>query len=511
MIHLMDDSSITKKMGIGAVWMVFLRLCVRLLSIISLFIMARLLVPEDYGIVALAMSFYAILDVITTFNFDLPLIQNQHATKEDYNTAWSLNILMGLFIAIGLLIGSHPMAALFNEPQLTSIFPCLAVMAILQGFTNIGIVNFRKELKLKKEFHFEFSKKILSFIVTVTAGVLLKSYWALILGMITNSLAGLLLSFIMSDYRPSLSLKSWRSLLNFSKWMLFTNILGFTNNRLMMLIVGSSLNTKVLGNYSMMKEVADITTVELVLPIQKALFPGYSKLTNDRHQLAQVFLNSISMIAFFGVPIAVTLAILNEYFVIILLSDKWLSESWMLKIFCLSGAFSLVTGATFSIYYALAKPQIVTAILFIQGVIRVILFSYFITQNQILEALLSILATAIFGTLLSLVTSCRLLTLPILQLLWPLTRTVLAAICLTGCLLLLNAWFPLHDNFFINLLTMSVMAIIGLAIYSICHFSLWYFTYPLQTASSASQPTGAEAIIIQLVKPKLSALKLKLS
>lgn len=507
----MSNTDITKKMGIGAVWMVVLRLCVRLLSIVSLFIMARLLVPEDYGIVALAMSFYAILDVVTTFNFDLPLIQNQQATKDDYNTAWSLNILMGLFIAIGLLIGCYPIASLFNEPQLVPIFLCLAGMAIIQGFTNIGVVNFRKELNLKKEFNFEFGKKILSFLVTVGAGLLLKSYWALVFGMITNCLAGLILSFIMSSYRPSLSLKSWRSLLSFSKWMLFTNVLLYANNRLMMLIVGSSLNTKILGNYSMMKEVADITTVELVLPIQKALFPGYSKLTDDKPQLAQVFLNSIAMIAFFGVPIATTLAALNEHFVITLLGEKWLSESWMLKIFCLAGAFSLVTGATLSIYYALAKPQIVTAILFIQGAIRISLFSYFIIQGYITEALLSILVTAILSTALSLVISCRLLSLPVFQLLWPLTRTTLSAVLLMASLLLLTKWFPLQYNFFIDFLSMSVMTLIGIVVYTVCHFSLWYFTYNSQNTAYCSKATGAESIIIQLVKPKLSALRLRLS
>lgn len=497
-------------MGFGAVWMVALKLCVRLLSMISLFIMARLLVAEDYGIVALAMSFYAILDVITTFNFDIPLIQNQNASKDDYNTAWTLNILMGLIIAVGLLVGAYPMSIIFKEPQLIHIFQCLAVMAIIQGFTNIGVVDFRKELKLKKEFNFEFTKKIVSFLVTVIAGVLLKSYWALILGMISNMLAGLILSFLMSNYRPSLSLKSWGNLFSFSKWMLFSNILGFANHRLMQLIVGSQLNTKTLGNYSMMKEVADITTIELVLPIQKALFPGYSKLIDDKNKFFPVFINSISMIAFFGMPIAITIALLNEHFIVTLLGEKWLNESWMLQIFCISGAFSLVSGAIFSVYYASAKPQIVTIILFLQAIVRVPLFLYFILQGMIMEALLTILATSVLGTTFNLIICSRLLSLPLFQLLAPLTRTSVSVTIMAIILSLLTEWFPLQDGFFINFLSMVTMAFIGMSFYIICHFGLWYLIYNNHSLTSSYSASGAETMIIQLIKPKLLALKLKL-
>ncbi|RDH44896.1 lipopolysaccharide biosynthesis protein [Zooshikella ganghwensis] len=491
----MDASTVSKRMFSGAVWMVCLKLSVRAIGLVSTVILARLLIPADFGLVALAMSFYAILDVLTTFNFDMALIQNQKATRDDYNAAWTMNLLMTIGIAIILLSSMSYVSDLFNEPRLMYVFPMMAIMSFLEGLTNIGVVDFRKELELRKEFKYEVSKKVLAFIVTVSAAIYFRSYWALLTGMVVGQLGGTTLSYIMHPFRPRLSLKGASALLNFSKWLLMNNVLFFVNTRLMNLIIGSYYPSKVLGHVSVIKDIAEMTTAELVWPIQRALFPGYSKLTNNPTALVNNFLGSLSVISFVGVPLAVMIAFFNEYVVFIILGDQWLEAAWMLRIMCLAGAFNLIGAATASVFFATGRPKIVTMIALFLAVIRLPVFFYFIANKELEAALYTLLVTSALRTCVSLITIGRIHTISLLAMLAPIGRTFLASFITMFAIVSLTQWFPLQQRVLLDLITVIGMGLLCSVVYLSMHYLFWYLL---------AKPKGAETIILNFVKSKLN-------
>ena len=179
-------ASLTRKVAHGAAWMVILKLVVRSIGLVSTLILVRLLEPSDFGIVAMAMSIVAALELLTAFGFDITLIQNQKADAAEYDTAWTLNVLLGAGAAVLLIVLAHPAAGFYEEPALVPVFQVIAIVSLLQGLENIGMVDFRKHLKFEKEFLFHVLVKMFGFVVTIALAFKLRSYWALVLGTVAS-------------------------------------------------------------------------------------------------------------------------------------------------------------------------------------------------------------------------------------------------------------------------------------------------------------------------------------
>ncbi|MCB2010349.1 MAG: oligosaccharide flippase family protein, partial [Geminicoccaceae bacterium] len=116
------DTTLGRRMAAGAIWLVGLRLALRGLGLLSTLILARLLVPEDFGLVALAATSAAFLETAADFNFDLAIIRQNDSTRADYDTAWTLNLAKALLTAVALYTGAGWLAGFFEEPRLEALF-----------------------------------------------------------------------------------------------------------------------------------------------------------------------------------------------------------------------------------------------------------------------------------------------------------------------------------------------------------------------------------------------------
>ena len=134
-------TDLQRRMAAGAAWMILFRLTERSIGFISTLILARLLVPDDFGLVAMATSILAALELLGAFSFDMALIQNQAATRKHYDTAWTFEVLFGVIKCALLLALSVPAAAFYGEPRITAVMQVLALCTLLQGFDNIGVVE----------------------------------------------------------------------------------------------------------------------------------------------------------------------------------------------------------------------------------------------------------------------------------------------------------------------------------------------------------------------------------
>jgi len=189
--------TVRSRMAVGAAWMMGLRLIDRSLGIVSTLILARLLLPADFGLIAMAMTILGILEVLGSFSFDIALIQNQLAEPRHYNTAWTLTVMYGAANALALFVLAGPAGGFFSEPRLEAVLYVLALTAVVQGFENIGIVAFRKELNFSRELLFQFVKRLIAFAITIALAYLLRSYWALAIGTLSSRIAGVAFSYVL--------------------------------------------------------------------------------------------------------------------------------------------------------------------------------------------------------------------------------------------------------------------------------------------------------------------------
>lgn len=355
-------NNISNKMAKGAAWMVTFKMVERSIGLVSTIILARLLEPGDFGLVAMATAFLGLLTLLTSFSFDVALIQKQNADRHLYDTAWTFNVIFGLLLALALTISAIPLSQFYNETRLENILYVLALSTLLGGFGNIGPVAFRKDLEFHKEFYFLLAKKLMGFTVCMTLAFTLRNYWALVWGTFAGNMLALLLSYRVHPYRPRFCLSGRKELFGFSMWLFVNNTIFFAYHRMADFIISKVLGNHALGVYTIAYELSNLPTTELVAPINRAVLPGYSKMADDPAALRQGFLNVLSMIALCATPAGVGIALLAEPLVLVILGDKWREAIPLVEILALSGVLIALQNNASVIYNAIGKPQYMTII-----------------------------------------------------------------------------------------------------------------------------------------------------
>lgn len=349
-------------MAKGAGWMIAARLLDRGLGLLSTLILARLLVPADFGLIAIATAILALLEGLTSFSFDTALIRRHEARREHYDTVWTLHALMGVLIGAALLLAAKPAAAVFDEPRVAPIMAVLAGIAAVRGFENVGMYALERDLNFRRVFALIASKKLAAVCTGVLLAVALRDYRALLGGMAAGALTGVALSYVLHSHRPRLTLRCWRELFSFSKWLLVKNLLDFFRLRYADLVIGRVAGPSAVGIYSVGAEIAQLPTTELAAPINRALLPGFAQLTRQPKDLQEAYLATLGLIAIVALPAAFGITAIAPVLVPVLLGEQWSAAVEVVQVLAWVGALQVVSSSAYPLYLALNKPWIATAL-----------------------------------------------------------------------------------------------------------------------------------------------------
>jgi lipopolysaccharide exporter len=345
------------KMAAGALWMVTLKMLDRGIGLISTIVLARLLVPEDFGIVAMATSVLALLELLSTFGFDIALIRQPDIQRSHYDTAWTLNCILEVGMAVALAVLAYPAARYYGDHRVAAVALVLALGPLAQAFENIGIVNFRREMNFRKEFIYLASKRVLSVLIALPLAFALRSYWALVIGTLAGRIIGTSLSYVMEPYRPRFSLAERKTLLGFSQWILFISVLQYLLGRSSDWILGRMAGSRSLGVYNMSFEIASLPASELVAPINRAVYPAYVQIASYREALGREYLTVIGLIAAIALPAAVGLVAVADRTVPLLLGPNWLDAIPLIELLAIAGSIQVLRTNTYSVYLAVGMPR----------------------------------------------------------------------------------------------------------------------------------------------------------
>ena len=350
--------SLSRRIVHSAVWVVGLRVAARLLGLISLMTLARILVPADYGLVALAGVFAGAIALLSSFNFEIWLIRHPTPGRAHFDTVWTLSIFRGLATAVLLAAAAGLLAELFDDPRLKAVLMVLAVGHALRGFQNVGVVEFQRDLDFDKDSILTGLSKLLGFVLALSVALTWRTYWALVVGIIAEQMAKLGLSFVMHRYRPKASLAHWYEAFQFSKWLLVSNMVGFAYRRGDTFVLGKLLSTELLGLYNVARELANMTSTEVIMPIRRVMLPAYAKFIDDRTRLRQAFLDGLGLILLFGVPAAVGIGLTADPLVRVILGEQWLAAIPLVKILALYGLAAVGLANQGPLLLALGKTRL---------------------------------------------------------------------------------------------------------------------------------------------------------
>ena len=352
-------TGIQHSMARGTAWMMLFKLVERSLALVSTLILVRLLSPADFGIVAMAMSFVAMAELLSAFGFDLALIHKQDANESNYHTAWTCNLLLGLVITTVMIALAQPIAAFYNRPDVFWVVCILAVGASIGGLENIGVVAFRKDLQFRKEFAFLLSKKLAGVLVAVPLAFWLRSYWALVAGMLASRLCATALSYFVHPFRPRWSLASIGEMMHFSKWILVNNVVIFFKERTTDFVIGGIKGPTALGLYNVSSEFSNLPLTELAAPMNRALLPAYAKIQDDQEGVRSAFGNTIAILAVIAIPASTGICAVAPLLVPVILGANWLQAIPLMELLSLAGGVVLFHSPICSLLIAGGRPEAV--------------------------------------------------------------------------------------------------------------------------------------------------------
>ncbi len=468
-----DAPSLGRRMAKGAAWMVSMRIAIRSVGLVSMVILARLLVPEDFGLVALATMLVAALSALSSFNFDVFLIQNQNAGRRHYDTAWTLSIISKAVIAGGIILFATAASAFFEEPRLETIFYWFAVATLVEGFANIAVVNFRKDLQFHKDFAFMLGPKLGMFAVTVPLAFLWRDYWALVAGIMAGAFMRVALGYLMQPYRPRLSIAKWQEIMSFSKWLVLNNIIRFIHSKSDIFIIGKIVGTQALGLYTIAYEIATLPSSELLAPIRRALLPGYAKMADDPKALRTGFLNVFSLTLLIGLPVAAGIGLIADPLVKIMLGEKWLASIPIIQVLAIYGLLSVATAGSGPIYLAVGKPHLMTAILSVRTAIIVPLLIWGVDLAGAYGAAWALVTGNAIAVAPNLLLIMRLLKLPVGRLIHASWRPAMSVTTMAFVVIEVQAIWPLVETVPGLILELLAAVAAGAVTYVGVQLALW--------------------------------------
>ncbi len=381
----------------GAVWMLLLKFVDQGLGFVSTLVLVRLLSPADFGIVAMALSFVAMAELLIAFGFDIALIQHPNPNEEHYHTAWTCNVLLGCCITVILLAAAWPVASFYHESKVFWVLCALAFGPLFASLENVGIVRFRKELQFRKEFTFRTSRRLITFIVTLPLAFWWRSYWALVAGILMTKLGGSILSYVAHEFRPRFCMTKVKELFGFSKWLLINNIVCFFKDRSTDFVIGRWQGPASLGLYNISYEIANMPTTDLSASINRALLPGFAKI-DDGNELQKIYGNAMGVLALVALPAAAGIYAVAPFLVPVILGVKWLASTPLMEILAFNGAVLLFHSSIGAVLIARGYPSDMTKTNVVYVLLLFGMLALFVPGHGAVGAAGSVLGTALLMT-----------------------------------------------------------------------------------------------------------------
>jgi len=466
--------------------MLLFRFAEKSLGLISTVILARILVPEDFGLVAMAMSIISLVELASSFSFETVLIQREQPTRAHYDTAWTLNILFGASCALVMIALSKPAAAFYSEPRLVAVVCVIASGWALQSLENVGAVDFRRQMDFRKEFVFLALKKFVGFSVTVILAFVLRNYWALVAGMMAGRLAGVVSSYVMSPFRPRLGLAARRDLFRFSSWLLVANIVNFAETRFAHFFVGRVEGPTPLGLFTIASDFASLPTTELSAPINRAAFPGYSRLAGRRPDLQSEVTIVIGMLALSTIPAALGLMTLAEPLVRLVLGEKWIAIVPILQILVLGSCLRAVMSNYHAVFLAVGHPHLTPVLEGCRVAVMIPLTFVLAEMHGLVGVAVAQAISMGFGFITSSVVLVKVLELPWRAFAAQLLRPALASLAMVAIVHAISTSLAQANSAAVTQLAAGVVA--GIAAFVVALGAVWLVS---------GRPAGAEFTLVQ--------------
>lgn len=322
----------------GVMWSAIERFSVQGIQFVLTIIIARLVLPSDYGLIAMLNIFLAIAQVFVDSGFSNALIQKKDRTDTDFSTVFYFNIFISVVFYLLLYFSAPYIASFYKEPDLSPVTRWIGLNIVIAGFSIVQ----RAKLTINVDFKRQAKASLTAVLISGGMGILLAykdwGVWALVIQSLSNSLLNTLLLWIFAKWTPKwgFSKESFNTLFSFGSKLLLSGLLHTIYINLYSLVIGRQYSSMEVGFYNRAYQFASFPSINIVGIISRVIFPIQCEMQDDDERLKISFIKYLRMSCFVIFPLMIIVAVLSKPLILLLLTEKWLPAANLLFILCLA-------------------------------------------------------------------------------------------------------------------------------------------------------------------------------
>lgn len=336
------QTDITKKNVLrNLFWRFSERTAAQGVSFVVSVILARLLTPEDYGLIGLITVFISIATVFVSSGFGNALIQKENATQTDFSSVFYFSIFMGAVMYAVLFICAPFIATFYNDPLLISVIRVLSLSLVIAGVNSVQQAYVSKTMQFKRFFFSTIIGTLVSAVIGIFMAYRGYGVWALVIQNLSNQIMDTCILWFTVKWRPTLefSFTEMKKMFSYGWKLLFSSLLDTVYNNLYSLVIGKFYSAKDLGHYNRGRNIPNMVITNINGSIQSVMFPAFSNCQGDKVRLKVMVRRSIMTSTYIIMPAMIGLAAVAQPLTVLLLTEKWLPSVPFMQFSCFILAF----------------------------------------------------------------------------------------------------------------------------------------------------------------------------
>lgn len=482
--------SVSKRVIKGTAWLSAARAIANALAVLSTIVLARLLSPEDFGLIAVATTLMLVITEVTELSLSQALVRHAAPTREHFDTAWTLNALRASLLAIAFVAAGPFVAQIYKDERLVGVITALGCSMFIGGLANPRRVLLTRQLIFWQEFVLGVGQKLAGVVASIVVAFVYQSYWALVIGVLVTQATNVLISYTVLPFMPRPRLTHGKDLLSFSLWLTAVQIVNTLNWRFDTLFVGKVLGNVALGHYSVGSTLAAIPTRETTGPLRQTFFPAFSTMRDDAPRLTAAYQRAQAAVTAVALPAGIGAALVADPLIRLTMGDKWVPAIFIVQALALVYALQTLGSSVEPLGMAKGQPRL----LFVRSFQMLLIRLPVVVGALLMFGMAGLVAARVFtGLLAALVNMAlvrRLIGLPIMEQLRANSRALSSAAVMCAAALAVGHLLPDRSDALglsIELVAIGTMALLS---YGVATLWLW---------NRAGRPAGPEQDILQLL------------
>ena len=359
----------------GIVWTGLERLATTFGRVAVGIVMARLLVPADYGLVGMIIIFISLGDAIVDSGFSVALIQCRDRDESDWTTAFCANLIFAAMAYATIFFAAPSVSAFYGEPLLVPILRVLGVTLLVNGLCTVQITRLAVNLRFRAQTF----AALISLAVSTAVGLTLAwkgcGPWSIVGQMVSGSMSGGVMVWLMARWLPSapFSSRSFKRLFGFGSRHLGTSVLNTLYVNMYSVVAGKAFGAVEIGYLGRAANFAVVPADVMAGTVSKVGYPILSKMQDEKTRLSAACAKLATMPAFALLPCLVAIAATAEPSVRVLLGDKWLEAAPLIKVLCAGAIFIPLASVNKDLLYSCGRSDVVLRLEFLKKTIGFVL------------------------------------------------------------------------------------------------------------------------------------------